>query len=367
MRVSKRLFVVAAIIAMGLIGGVGAWHMGQWAGAQEGASGLVQSLVAERAPQQHGPPFREPTFRPAPSIQALAVSRDQSVYAGSFGMGIFRSQDRGESWFPASIGLSDPYILCLAMAQDGTVFAGTFRAGVFRSQDGGKSWHAINAGLKRLEIKTLLVEGGAIYAGTGDGVYHLAKGDNRWTVVTKGLDETLVHSLAMAADHTLFAGTSGRGVFRYKATTSEWTRLSHGLVDHEGLVENFIRVLAVDKEHALYAGTFDGGVFRSGDGGQTWRPISRALPNDSIRGIVTNEKGLFVATGRGIFKSLNQGRQWTPLNNGLTELSVQVLIASNDGSLYAGTSSGVFRSDDDGKHWVGVSDGLGEVGESGTK
>src|SRR5256885_12644618 len=97
------------------------------------------------------------------------------------------------------------------------------------------------------------------------------------------------------------------------------------------------------RSQALYAGTFDGGVFRSGDGGQTWRPISRALPNDSIRGIVTNERGLFVATGRGIFKSLNQGRQWTPLNHGLTELSVQVLIVSDDGSLYAGTSSGVDR------------------------
>src|SRR5256885_9086078 len=44
------------------------------------------------------------------------------------------------------------------------------------------------------------------------------------------------------------------------------------------------------RSQALYAGTFDGGVFRSGDGGQTWRPISRALPNDSIRGIVTNER-----------------------------------------------------------------------------
>jgi photosystem II stability/assembly factor-like uncharacterized protein len=129
-------------------------------------------------------------------------------------------------------------------------------------------------------------------------------------------------------------------------------------VDHEGLIENFIRVLAIDKEQALYAGTFDGGVFRSGDGGMTWRPISRALPNDSIRGIVTNDKGLFVATGRGVFKSHNQGVQWMPLNKGLTELSIQALIVAGDGALYAGTSSGAFRSDDDGKSWVGISDGL---------
>ncbi|MES4786252.1 MAG: hypothetical protein C4294_10970 [Nitrospiraceae bacterium] len=73
---------------------------------------------------------------------------------------------------------------------------------------------------------------------------------------------------------------------------------------------------------------------------------------------MTNEKGLFVATGRGVFKSQNQGVQWIPVNNGLTELSVQVLVAANDGALYAGTSSGAFRSDDDGKNWVGISEGL---------
>ena len=131
-----------------------------------------------------------------------------------------------------------------------------------------------------------------------------------------------------------------------------------GLRDHEGLVENFIRVLAVDKEQGVYAGTFDGGVFRSGDAGKTWSPISRALPNDSIRGLISNERGVYVATGRGIFKTVDKGRQWVPLNKGLSNLSVQVLIEGEKGGFYAGTSSGVFRSDDDGLTWTAVSQGL---------
>jgi photosystem II stability/assembly factor-like uncharacterized protein len=124
------------------------------------------------------------------------------------------------------------------------------------------------------------------------------------------------------------------------------------------LVENFIRVLAVDKEQGVYAGTFDGGVFRSGDGGKTWLPISRALPNDSIRGLISNDRGVYVATGRGIFKSVDKGRQWVPLNKGLSNLSIQVLIEGEKGGFYAGTSSGVFRSDDDGLNWTAVSQGL---------
>jgi photosystem II stability/assembly factor-like uncharacterized protein len=294
----------------------------------------------------------------AASIQALTTVGKKTIYAGSFGMGIFRSENRGSVWTSANEGLTDPFILSLATGKDGVIYAGTFRGGVFRSRDEGKTWQPLNEGLKRLEIKTLLVTPTAIYAGTGDGVYILNAEGTKWSVVTGGLDEILVHSIAKAKDGTLYAGTSGKGVLRFKERSAGWTRLRQGLRDHEGLVENFIRVLAIDKDQGIYAGTFDGGVFRSADGGQTWTPISRALPNDSIRGVISNDRGIYVATGRGIYKTVDRGGQWTPLNKGLSNLSVQVLIEAGDGAWFAGTNSGVFRSDDDGLSWTAVSEGL---------
>jgi len=318
----------------------------------------VSPAAAPPAAGQHPGLPSGSELRPAPSIQALAVAHDKTVYAGSFGMGIFRSDSHGKSWVPVNAGLRDRFVLCLAVATDGTVYAGTLHGGVFRTKDGGRSWQAINDGLSRGQVKTLLIAHGIIYAGTGGGVYRLAEG-GAWTLLTKGLDETVVQALVMTDDNTLFAGTAAKGVQRFKAHGSEWARMpSHGLKDHEGLVENFIRVLVAGKDRTLYAGTFDGGVFRSGDDGETWRPISRALPNDSIRGIIVGQGGLVVATGRGIFKSLNDGRQWMPLNAGLTELSIQALTRAGDGVYYAGTSVGAFRSEDDGRHWVNISDGL---------
>ena len=103
------------------------------------------------------------------------------------------------------------------------------------------------------------------------------------------------------------------------------------------------------------------GYFAAPTAGVTWRPISRALPNDSIRGIVFNSRGLFVATGQGIFKTTDKGRQWVPLNQGLTSMSVQVLIEAAGGALYAGTNAGAFRSDDDGKTWTTINQGLKEA------
>ncbi len=291
------------------------------------------------------------------SVQALVMGRNGAIYAGSFGHGVFRSVDRGAAWNAVGAGITDPFILSLASAKDGTLYAGTFRGGVFQSRDDGNTWQAVNAGLKRLEVKALMVTDHDVYAGTGDGVYRLNESDRQWGVVTTGLDDVLVHTLVRASDGTLFAGTSGKGVLRFSPRSSGWVRLQHGLKDHEGMIENFIRVLVIDRDHNIFAGTFDGGVFRSSDGGSTWRPISRALPNDSIRGIVLTDQGLIVGTGNGIFKTFDKGRQWIPLNKGLTNLAVQVLIASEGGALYAGTSAGIFRSDD-GLSWVAVNQGL---------
>ncbi len=302
-----------------------------------------------------------PELQPAPSIQALAVAKDRTVYAGSFGMGVFKSETLGKSWVPSNNGLRDRFILCLTAAEDGTVYAGTLHSGVFQTKDGGRNWQPMNNGLARGQVKTLMIVRGTLYAGTGGGVYRMARGESAWKNVTKGLDQTVVHALVLTDDNTLFAATAAKGVQRFKAHGTEWSRMAaDGLKDHEGLVENFIRVLVAGDDQTLYAGTFDGGVFRSGDRGETWRPISRALPNDSIRGIIVGPRGLFVATGRGIFKSLDDGRQWMPLNTGLTELSVQTLMPAGNGVFYAGTSAGAFRSDDEGLHWINISAGLGD-------
>ena len=331
-------------------------------GAAHGEEPLSTNAMVAPTPQAiaDSPPTSGAPEQSATSVQALAISGNGVVYAGSFGHGVFKTMDRGATWSPVGDGVTDPFILSLAVTRHGVVYAGTFRGGVFRSRDEGNTWQSVNEGLKRLEIKSFLAVDQELYAGTGDGVYRLRGADDRWVPVTAGLDDTLVHSLARAADGTLFAGTSGKGIFRLTPRSSGWVRVRHGLKDHEGMIENFIRVLVIDEDQSIFAGTFDGGVFRSIDGGLTWRPISRALPNDSIRGIVLSDQEVVVATGHGIFKTTNKGKQWMPLNRGLTNLSIQVLLGAGQRGLYAGTSSGVFRSDD-GLSWMAVNQGL-EVG-----
>ena len=343
--------------------GLGIWGVICFAGVLLLGVDLVGAEKAFSASPGHQSPLKGSEITFAPSIQAMVTTTKGVLYAGSFGMGIFRSDNRGASWETANTGLGDRFILCLGADTDGTVYAGTVRGGVFRTKRDGKSWESIGQGLKRAEVKSLLIHHSGIYAGTGRGVYRWIEKKHHWVVVAEGLDQVLVSSVAMLEGHTLLAGTAGKGLFRIDPTnprTQKWTMAGERFVDpKERLTHKFIRIVAVGDDQRLYVGTQDGGIFTSVDGGNSWHPIGRSLPNDSIRSIVPTDLGLLVATGRGIFKTIGQDGTWIPLNEGLTELAIQVLIVSNQGLFYAGTSAGAFRSEDQGEHWVNISGGLG--------
>src|SRR5512135_3396669 len=86
------------------------------------------------------------------TIVALAIdpSNPQTVYAGSYGSGVFKSLDGGTTWQAASQGLTNLYIYSLAIdpTHPATVYAGTYRSQVYKSEDGGKTWHWSGNGMQ---------------------------------------------------------------------------------------------------------------------------------------------------------------------------------------------------------------------------
>jgi len=299
----------------------------------------------------------------APSIQTLVVTPDGVVYAGSFGLGLFRSQDKGKSWEALNRGLTDPFLLCLAVIPGQHVYAGTMRGGVYRLPLKGTQWESIGNGLDDAEVKSFLVHRDTVYAGTGTGVYRWVEAEKRWVTVGVGLDRILVPGLAIMDDGKLLAATSGKGLFHFdtqQSVPSKWVDSQSTFVDpRERLPHRYLRVVAVNQAQHIFLGTQDGGIFRSIDRGQSWSSLSRNLPNDSIRSIVPVHEDVIVATGNGIFRWKNDQQRWFGINTGLTKLAIQSLIRAETGELYAGTSNGAFRSEDGGAHWTDISQGLG--------
>ena len=314
-------------------------------------------------PLVHPKDSDQPWQGDAPSIQTVVVTPDGVVYAGSFGMGLFRSSDRGQSWDLLNRGLTDPFLLCLAVMPGHHVYAGTMRGGVYRLSLQGEQWESISQGLEDTEVKSFLVHEGQVYAGTGQGVHRWVESDHQWIKTGVGLDQVLVPGLAMMDDGRLWAATSGKGLHHVQlgeAGPSKWIDSQSVFVDpRERLPHRYLRVIAVNQAQHIFLGTQDGGIFRSTDRGVSWASLSRNLPNDSIRGIVPIQEDVVVATGKGIFRWKHDQQEWIEMNEGLTRLAVQSLTIAGTGDWYVGTSSGAFRSDDGGAHWTNISQGFG--------
>ncbi|MBA2285685.1 MAG: hypothetical protein H0W02_09390 [Ktedonobacteraceae bacterium] len=81
-------------------------------------------------------------------VQAIAADpqRPEHIYLGSFGSGLWRSNDAGSSWEPVGEGIPHKEVMAVAVSpvervgDYGVVWAGTEPSGLFRSEDGGNTW-----------------------------------------------------------------------------------------------------------------------------------------------------------------------------------------------------------------------------------
>ncbi len=188
---------------------------------------------------------------------------------------------------------------------------------------------------------------GLLFAGaTADGVYRSSDDGATWTIVTSGLANTGVWTLAVM-NTVLYAGTYGGGVFRSNDAGTTWSAAS------DGLSSLYVLSLASDGS-TLYAGTI-GGLFRSDDGGMGWTLKDAGMTTISVRSLAVVGSLLFAGTyGGGIFSSTDQGNSWTSSSDGLTNLSI-LNFARIGSSLFVGTYGGMFHSTDAGQNWSPMS------------
>ncbi|MBF0495694.1 MAG: hypothetical protein HQK58_03830 [Deltaproteobacteria bacterium] len=102
------------------------------------------------------------------------------------------------------------HITSLAVESARTVYAGTYGGGVFKTTDGGNSWANTKSGMTNTIVRALAVKpAGTVYAGTHDGVFKTSNGGASWTKIKSVLTNTWVHALAVDSAGTVYAGTLG--------------------------------------------------------------------------------------------------------------------------------------------------------------
>jgi photosystem II stability/assembly factor-like uncharacterized protein len=293
-------------------------------------------------------------------VSAIAAGKGEVLYIGTYGGGLLKSENGGESWRRSIKGLGDEFIVSLAVTGDGTVYAGTIRAGLYKSGDQGESWTGINEGLGFSEVRTILpLSSKEIYVGTERGVYRSLDGGGHWDSIHKGVPPVLVRSILNGPDHTLYIGTQGLGIFTTQDPAEGWRSVDEDFFFEPGFRERIVRALVRDRRGALFAGTLGSGIFRSRDGGKSWLKANEGLDNLSIRAMAVSPEGvLYAGTGRGVYESRDGGLRWNPVNPETMAQPVEAMALAEKGRLYVGTGSGLYlwRSEKEG--WISLSDSL---------
>ena len=212
----------------------------------------------------------------------LAISGD-NAYAATFSRGIYVSNDGGRSWHELARPLNS-YGGALAIAPDdpAVVYASAGASdarGLYKSTDAGRSWQRVTDPPEDADISALTLDpehATTLYVGTGDkGVFKSTDGGADWQPARSGLPRVrmkgttatgkatswtvTVGITALAVDPanptTLYAATSGRGIFRSTDAGRSWHPFNAGLAVLD------VKSLAIDKTgRTLYAGSAGGGV-----------------------------------------------------------------------------------------------------------
>ena len=151
------------------------------------------------------------------------------------GAGVFKSNDRGNSWTQINNGLDslETNILTVDPNDSETLYLGTDDDGVYKSTDGGESWKKLTVSSlsKSFGVGDIIVDpqnSNNIYIGTVDyfrlsesrgvlgdfGVYKSTDGGATWEEFNAGLNHLGVFSLELSEENRiLYAGTRAGGVY----------------------------------------------------------------------------------------------------------------------------------------------------------
>jgi len=263
------------------------------------------------------------------TVNCFAIKGD-TLFAGT-DSGMFFSPNKGGVWVGLNNGISVNAQISSFAISGNNLFAGTGN-GVYRSTDNGASWAAI---LANGYISALAANGNNIFAGAIQGlVWFSPNNGSSWNIVDSGLINYDLRSLIVKGD-TVFAGTlsSNGSVFFSINNGTSWAPRNTGIPTSVGL-----NVLA-ESGNTLFAGTYNG-LYLSTNNGSSW--TFKGL-NADILSLAVKGDTILAGTSNGVFLSPNNGVSWDEVNTGLPAGSSINALAIMGDTIFAGTSgSGIW-------------------------
>jgi hypothetical protein len=287
-----------------------------------------------------------------PQVYSLVLAGDD-LLAGTDD-GVYISSDGGEHWRASNTGLQGISIRSLVVTGP-IVLAGSEYRGVFRTTDGGTTWVAINSGIpivggttsapRYMPVSSFAVVGSRVYFGVPVvlisshvrtyQVYSSDITDSSWAPSDSGITGCQVGGFAVQ-NQTLFAATRF-GIYYWRYGTPRWLETS--------LTGQSVKVLA-QYGQLMIAGTAENGVYLSTDG-FSWQPVDSGLAREgahyaTVTSVAITDQALFAGTFYGIYALWDNTSSWKKVS-GLIPSTTQYSLILKGSNLFAATSTGVWK------------------------
>jgi photosystem II stability/assembly factor-like uncharacterized protein len=243
------------------------------------------------------------------------------VYAGTWGNGIYRSPDRGVTWFHHSQGFVSGFVFDMEIdpLNSNNILASAYQHGVYISRDAGQNW-----------IKTIGMPAETV-------VYAFAYDPSDTDIVYAAVREKTIYQ-----PEAHYPG----GIYRSIDGGLSWVKMSTGLPD------DYVYDVLVDPNNVniVYAGLHKTGVYKSTNGGKNWFSVNNNIHYRDVRSLDINPLNGFLYAGlydgRGVAFTRDGGATWSKIDSSITQSLYVYSLALNPQNfetLYLTGPDGIFR------------------------
>lgn len=275
------------------------------------------------------------------------IQRNDTLYAASYGNGVYKSVNGGLNWSQTNGGLSNSQALTVTqLLLTGNILYAATTDGIYKSTNAGASWVKNSNGI--------VVGGGAIYAfcesifeyngnlftGAYTGIYRSTDGAENWIPTNISGSAVIAKNFTLHNGILFAARETNNSPIGYKSTDNglNWDPITN--------ISYFNIITFYSETGKLWAGTIDG-AWLSTNSGASWIQRSSGLTSDPYSSSFVRVNGVLISSlkfgGSGIYKTTNDGLNWTNFGDGLPFLSSIEKLYVYNGKILAATSNGIWQ------------------------